>query len=277
MKVCDLSIIIPVFNGKHLIGDCLESVIAQTLQPKEVIVMDSCSTDGTTELVASYSKQHPFIRLVCEKDKGIYDAMNRGLDLASGEWIFFLGCDDRLFSPTVLSSLYELQRGSFSWADFVYGNVLLGNSTECYAGEFSRTRLLVQNICHQAIFTRKKLFAACGNFDTRYKALADWKFNLSVFFRPGVKIAYVPVVISRYSNEGMSRTAEDPFMKEKEAFVGALLSRLPLFERLEVKVHAAALPGDKAMFSKSRWRIFLYSMMLFAKGMRDGYFPKKPL
>ena len=91
-----ISIIIPTYNVESTIGTVLESITAQTFRGYEVVIVDGVSKDGTAEIVARYAAGNPAIRWVQEKDKGIYDAMNKGVGLARGEWLYFLGADDTL-------------------------------------------------------------------------------------------------------------------------------------------------------------------------------------
>ncbi|MFT5184576.1 MAG: glycosyltransferase involved in cell wall biosynthesis, partial [Flavobacteriales bacterium] len=85
-------------------GACLQSIVSQTFEDFEIIVCDGDSLDETAKIIEKYGEQ---IIVSTQKDRGVYDAMNRGLDIATGEWIYFLGADDRLADSKVLSSVFS--------------------------------------------------------------------------------------------------------------------------------------------------------------------------
>lgn len=113
-----VSIIIPTYNSAAGIDLCLRSISSQTFREYEVIIADGLSTDSTVsqveKFIPAFNNQ---IKITSKKDNGIYDAMNKGLEQATGEWIFFLGSDDELHEDTVL---YEI----FNRADLKHHNVL---------------------------------------------------------------------------------------------------------------------------------------------------------
>jgi glycosyltransferase involved in cell wall biosynthesis len=136
------------------------------------------------------------IRIFSDMDKGIYDAMNKGIKLAKGEWVYFLGSDDRFYDETILDkvSLYK------SFSKIIYGNVLISgdagwaNDGQIYDGEFSLPTLIGTNICHQAIFYNKTVFKTCGLFNDRYNVCADWDLNLKL--RASFSYYYIDTIIA---------------------------------------------------------------------------------
>jgi glycosyltransferase involved in cell wall biosynthesis len=122
-----ISIIIPVKNSVQTIKACLESVFNQTFSSLEVLILDAVSTDGTLEEIKNFSKSEDRLRIYSEKDKGTYDAMNKGVQLAKGKWLFFLGSDDQLFDQLVLEKISKVM--SHTKAKVVYGNVLIVGDT----------------------------------------------------------------------------------------------------------------------------------------------------
>ena len=97
-----ISIIIPSFNSISLLPHALESILTQSFNDFEVVIMDNCSTDGTIKLIENYSAVDKRIQFYSEKDYGIYDAMNKGIKNAKGEWLFFMGSDDSFYDQDVL-------------------------------------------------------------------------------------------------------------------------------------------------------------------------------
>ena len=205
-----ISIIIPTFNASKTLSDALESILGQSFTDYEVLIMDGLSSDNTVEQARSF--QDARIRIVSEKDAGIYDAMNKGIQLAHGEWLYFLGCDDKLFDK---ETFQEIAPSLESDCDVVYGNVSFLISGRTYDGKFSRLKLLRSNICHQAIFTRKSVFQRIGVFNTEYKGLADWHFNMRWFNNKAIKFKYVPQIIAYYSEDGYSFSNPDLVFREQ--------------------------------------------------------------
>jgi glycosyltransferase involved in cell wall biosynthesis len=215
-----ISIITPTLNAATTLEACIKSVAHQTYAPKEHLIIDGQSTDGTLGICRKYAAKFPQIKWVSEKDGGIYDAMNKGIDLSSGEWLYFLGSDDLFCSNTILHDIFS--RTELPKYDVIYGNVKWGNTEQLYDGEFSRLKLLQHNICHQAIFTRKTVFDQLGKYDTNYTAWADWVFNLQWYNRKDIPHCYIDLAIARYNLEGYSKHHHDLlFLKNKGDLIAA--------------------------------------------------------
>lgn len=197
------SIIIPSYNSEKVIGKAIESVLSQTFSRFEILILDGCSSDATEMIVQAYDDHR--IKFFSEPDRGIYDAMNKGVKKAIGEWVYFMGSDDTLFSKDTLERMVSF----FDDNEVVYGNVSSSRFGGLYDGEFVGDKILKQNICHQAIFFKKIIFKKVGNFDLKYKAHADWDHNLKWFFSKDVKKQYVNVTIADYADGGFSSNSKD--------------------------------------------------------------------
>jgi glycosyltransferase involved in cell wall biosynthesis len=189
--------------------------LGQSFPNFEIIIVDGLSSDRTVEVAKQNNDSR--ITVFSEKDRGIYDAMNKGIDLALGDWLLFLGSDDQLFDPLVLEDAHgHLIKTK---AEFVYGNIQsIGESTlttegGIYDGEFSLDKLLSNNICHQSIFYSKKLFSKIGYYDIRYSVRADWDLNLRCFARSTVQ--YYDRVLALFSGGGTSSRRTDDFTREE--------------------------------------------------------------
>ena len=99
------SIIIPTFNAGKTLSFCLDSVLIQSFQDFEILIIDAVSSDNTMSIVEEYAAANTAITWISEKDKGIYDAMNKSISLAKGEWLYFLGSDDKLYDAEVLKKI----------------------------------------------------------------------------------------------------------------------------------------------------------------------------
>lgn len=213
-----ISIITPTLNSEKDLEACVLSVAGQTYENKEHLIIDGKSTDNTIDIIKKYAEKYPHLRWISEKDGGIYEAMNKGVDMAGGEWVYFLGSDDVFFDNNVLESLFNNQ--TLNDLDLVYGNVLWGNTGDLYAGKFSTLKLMQKNICHQAIFLKKELFKKIGNFDTKYKALADYVFNIKWFSDESIKYKYIKNIIAKYNPCGHSSSHKDiEFLSDRDSII----------------------------------------------------------
>ncbi|SON63253.1 PGL/p-HBAD biosynthesis glycosyltransferase [Mycobacterium simulans] len=216
------SIIVPTFNVASTLRACLDSVSSQTYSGFEVVLVDGDSTDGTPDIANSYA---PGLdgRLIIHSgpDQGPYDAMNHGVGMANGTWMFFLGADDALYQPDTLARVATFI-GEHEPSDLVYGDVIMRSKSTRYAGAFDVDRLLFeQNICHQAIFYRRKLFETIGPYNLRYRLWADWDFNIRCFSNPALVTRYMDIVVANYNDtSGLSKKEDEEFKKRLPVFIG---------------------------------------------------------
>lgn len=217
MENLTLSIIIPTFNSRGQLKDTLDSIINQTFTNYEVLIIDNCSTDGTLDIIKSYASLNNMIRWISEPDKGIYDAMNKGIKMSKGKWLYFMGSDDRFFQSHILEELSTILTSDI---DLIYGNVIWGNTGIVYDGIFDLEKLIkYKNICQQAVFYNRNLFEKMGLFKNEYKYCADHYFNIQCFIS-GIKINYVDKTIAVYNNEGKSSLfSDDDFQKERTMLI----------------------------------------------------------
>jgi glycosyltransferase involved in cell wall biosynthesis len=210
-----LSVIIATYNAVENLPKTLDSILAQTNKDYEVLVIDGKSTDGTQKLASSYEKQFEGrLTIVSEPDEGIYDAMNKGIDAAKGEWLYFLGAGDYFIDNRVLEYIAANTDG----ADVVYGSIQWGEKDIISHGKFTRTRLVGLNMNHQTIFCRKSVFAKTGKFDTKYKLSADYIFNMAWFNDRSIRKRYLGRVIAVYDNTGQSSVSIDKkFLQDAKA------------------------------------------------------------
>jgi len=208
------SVIVPTLNNAATLLACLNSVVNQTSSDFEVVVIDGCSTDETLEIANSFT---PALgaRLVIHSgpDVNVADANNRGVEMSAGAWLLFLGADDTLYEADTLARVAAFI-DEHEPSDLVYGDVIARSTGSRYAGVFDLDRLLFEaNICHQAIFYRRQLFAGIGPYNLRYGGCADWDFNIRCFSNPALVTRYMDIVVARWDNmTGM--TGSEPMNKE---------------------------------------------------------------
>jgi len=208
-----LSIIIPTYNSERTIERCLESLVCQTFQDFEICVIDAASSDRTIAQVNRFRSRLRNIRIFSELDQGIYDAMNKGIDIAQGDWLYFLGSDDEVFDSQVFSDIFKTPIPEKS--SIVYGNVHIEGDTlwsqgdRIYDGAFDAEKIISKNICHQSIFYRKTLFQKFGKYKLEYPVCADWELNLRFFLRS--EPIYLDRTIAKFYGGGhSSKASNDP-------------------------------------------------------------------
>jgi glycosyltransferase involved in cell wall biosynthesis len=200
-----VSIIIVVLNGAKTLRRAIESVVNQTYDRTELMIIDGGSTDGTQEIIEHYADRTAYF--VSQKDSGIYDAMNHALRKCDGDWCLFLGCDDVLIDCLHLVANHLKDRDAI-----YYGNVIWRSTGQIYDGRFSTFKLVYRNICHQSIFYPKRLFNK--QYDTRYKLLADYKYNIELW-GSGVPFNYLNYIVADYNDRGSAAAGDQEFFVNK--------------------------------------------------------------
>jgi glycosyltransferase involved in cell wall biosynthesis len=202
------SVITPTLNSGPKLEETINSVLSQDKGLFEYIIVDGCSTDETLNIIRKYGKR---IKWISEKDRGVYDAMNKGIGMAKGHYLYFLGAGDHM-RENILEKIEKIIPDEP--LTFVYGNVYLAGGEVIYLGEFDEDKIAKWNICHQAIFYERTIFNVIGTYDLRYSLLADYAFNLKCFADKRIKRIYVDEVIADYEGGGLSTGIDINFMKD---------------------------------------------------------------
>jgi glycosyltransferase involved in cell wall biosynthesis len=208
-----VTIIIPTLQAEKTLQRSVESVLEQQFGDFEILIMDSLSRDRTLAIAGAYAEKDDRLRVISEPDKGIYDAMNKGIEKARGQWILFLGSDDRLNDKDVLA--FFAAQPDLDSVDMVYGNVVSPSYKGVYDGPFSYPKLLGRNMPHQAIFYKKSLFELIGGYTIHYRGHADWEFNIRCFSDDRVRIQYMNRIVAYFGADGISSRHDIPFIKER--------------------------------------------------------------
>lgn len=232
------SIIIPTRNVWGKLEGTLPSVLTQSFADFECIVVDAASIDGTPEQLQAYSSK---LRLQSEPDAGLYDAMNKGIRLARGKYLYFLGAGDRL-RPEALDRMAELCPPS-DRPQLVYGDVNWENVSSTYDGKFNRFKLTQRNICHQAIFYHRAIFGLVGEFNLNYPTCADYEFNLRCFGAAKIVKRHIDFVVADFEDGGQAKSIrDDVFYHDRARLVRQHLGLLPwLYLRRGLFIHPVAL------------------------------------
>ncbi len=214
-----ISVLIPTYNSGDTLSIALQSIADQTYKNVEVVVMDGASNDNTLEIAESFSGKIPGLMIYSGKDSGVYDAMNNAMKNATGDWLFFMGSDDRVYNENVLEKMVGHFENSNS--KVFYGNVeVVGDAGwasdgSIYDGKFDTLKLLNQNICHQAIFyNREFIVNEIGEFSLDYPVISDWDFNLRCWAKSPFE--YVELTVCNFAAGGVSTHGNDvAFAKDR--------------------------------------------------------------
>lgn len=215
-----ISIITVSYNAESTIEETILSVLNQTYPNIEYIIIDGGSLDKTVEIIKKYSDKISYWR--SEPDNGIYDAMNKGLHVAAGEWCLFLGADDIFYSSNVL---FEFSKKINYKEKIYYGDVLMKHKNITYRGEVTSTyQLYEKNICHQAIFYPYNIYKH-KRYDIRYKILADKVYNWDLYRKYPKNFEYLNMTISIFNDTGISSNSiqDIQFNKDKKLLTILLL------------------------------------------------------
>ncbi len=205
MKV---SVITAVYNAKETIADAIESIRGQLHSEIELIVIDGASTDGTKEILNRYkSKLNVFIS---ESDSGIYDALNKGIAIATGDIVGFLHADDLFANKSVISKIAKgFSDASINavYGDLVYVRKSMPEKVIRYwqVGKFTRKKLKYGWMPpHPTFYMRRSAFDQLGRYDTSFRIAADYDFMLRYFGHEEFKSLYIPEVLVKMRIGGAS-------------------------------------------------------------------------
>ncbi len=211
-----ISIITVCYNIKNEIERTCESIISQTSNNYEWIVVDGGSTDGTVDILNKYKdKMSVFIS---EKDNGIYHAMNKGIKKATGEWCIFMNGGDCFASNDIIEKFSQLD-GIYKYADVIYGNTNIVNingnkSIKKYPYPLTKSFFYNGNtINHQATFIKNELFNKYGLYNENYRIVSDWE-KWIIFFINGCNFIKCDYVLSNFYEGGISNVQKNLIIKE---------------------------------------------------------------
>lgn len=222
MKV---SIITATYNSAASVESSLDSVFSQNHADIECIIIDGASTDDTLSIIAAFQKKHTNIKVISEADQGIYDALNKGVKIATGDLIGFVHSDDMLASPYIISELVMVlkkNQASGIYGDLQYVSKLDTSKVIRYwkSGIFSKSLLKKGWMPpHPALFLKKEVYQKYGNFNLNYKIAADYDFMLRVLKDIDFTISYFPKVIVKMRIGGASnKSLKNIIQKIKEDY-----------------------------------------------------------
>ena len=211
-----LSIITINYNNKKGLQKTIDSVITQTFQDFEWIIIDGGSTDGSKELIEQYSQHITY--WVSEPDKGIYHAMNKGIRVAQGEYLNFLNSGDIYYNKVVLYQ-FSLTKNK---ADFICGNTLFSNKETSFIIEspafISSRYILFKSINHQSSFIKTSILKN-KEYNENYKIVSDWEFMYKYIITSNYSYHKLNFVVANYNMDGISSINNSLLIQEKSIVI----------------------------------------------------------
>ena len=202
-----LSIITVNYNDREGLKKTIQSVICQTFTDFEYIIIDGGSTDGSFDVMKQYEEQISY--WVSERDKGIYNAMNKAIDVAKGEYCIFMNAGDTFCASTTLAEVFVLDYNE----DIICGNTVTVEQRKLAPIEITFRYLFSNALCHQSAFIKTSLMAKY-KYDEKYRIVSDRKFFLQALILDNCSYKNVPVDIVNYDITGFS--AENPVQSRLE-------------------------------------------------------------
>lgn len=257
-----LSIISINYNNLSGLEKTIESVFAQGFTDYEYIIIDGGSTDGSKELIEKNGSRFAF--WVSEKDKGIFNAMNKGIQHAKGEYLIFLNSGDYFYAGDVLADVFSGNRTE----DIIYGNVIWqpvaynGN----YPDQLTFEHFINNTIPHQGAFIRRTLFDYVGLYEEQYEVNSDWNFFILAIYKYNCSYIHLNLIISFCNTEGVSLKPES-------------ISKVRNLRRDFIQQHFAAFHADLQLMGEIRKELASvkkskgYRIEAKFKKLRDRYLP----
>ena len=221
--IMKLSIITINYNNLPGLRKTMESVFAQSCQDFEYLVIDGASTDGSAEYVRAHADRLTY--WVSEKDSGIYNAMNKGIRMAKGEYCLFLNSGDCLVDGKVLDRVFAIDFNE----DVVYGFLQFDFGDHLQVGYSPRHVTLMTfvkgTIPHSGnAFIRRDAFERWGLYDESLKIVSDWKWFIQTIIQCDASCRYIDVLLSMFDCSGISSTKQDLMFEERERVLHELVS-----------------------------------------------------
>ena len=211
-KEPEFSIITICHNEARGIAPTCQSIVTQKHANFEWIVVDGASTDGTLEVLEQYRER--ITNFVSERDKGIYDAMNKGIMLSRGKYVIFMNGGDRFSSPDVLNLVSRAPK-----TKLIYGQLELDETDGVLLGQPDKIRreyLLTHMIHHQAAFFHRSLFKNYGLYDTQYRIAGDYDFFSRILANDPVSHHYIARPFAVFDRTGISSSKHHRQLRKRE-------------------------------------------------------------
>jgi hypothetical protein len=227
-----ISIITVVYNGEKVLERTIESILNQSFRDIEYIIIDGSSTDGTIDIIEK--NKNVISQWISEPDGGLYDAMNKGLRIARGEYVIFLNAGDQFYEKTTLSRIFDFQGDS----DIFYGETMMVDETDKEIGlrrlkspEVLSWKSLINGmlVCHQSFIVHREL---APEYNLKYKIAADYAWMLECLKR-SKSIINTHIIISRFLEGGLNKSNILTALKER---FGVMIKHYGLLKTIGIHV-----------------------------------------
>lgn len=225
-----ISVITVCRNAVGTIEKALLSLYEQTYKNIEHIIIDGVSTDGTLEVLSKYKDNIAI--MVSEPDTGIYNAMNEGIKLATGDLVYFLNATDSLYDENVFEKVVD-EFEKYPDLELLWGDVqFIENDEDVRIARFdnikTKSDLIYNNPCHQSIFYKNEIFKKYGGYDEKLHIYADYEFNARMLVQKNVKCKYIKEILSRFELGGVSTSSDEKIkarqLKERKEIYNQIFS-----------------------------------------------------
>ncbi|SHF41371.1 Glycosyltransferase involved in cell wall bisynthesis [Bacteroides luti] len=254
-----LSIITINYNNCNGLKKTIESIVNQTYSDYEYIIIDGGSTDGSVEIIKEYADKIDY--WVSEPDKGIYNAMNKGILKSTGEYCNFMNSGDSYHQTDVLENVLQ-----FCNADIVAGKYIKGNMDYPFGHRFDSITMLdfvKGTIPHPASFIKRSLFED-NLYDENYKVISDWKFFIDVLIFKNCSFRNIEIIVTDFDDSGISSTNTELSIFEREKVLkGILLERIYVDYIRFAKADSPLLELTPILNKTDGFNRFIYSLVAF--------------
>lgn len=220
-NIMKVSIITVTYNSEKTLRGTIESVISQDYKNIEYIIIDGASTDGTVDIVKSYGNK--ISKFLCEEDKGIYDAMNKGIKLATGDVVGLLNSDDFYVTNNVISTVVKqlkTKNVESVFADIVF---VKGDNLNKVVRYYSSAKFNTKKFAygwmpaHPSFFVKRECYEKYGLFKTGYKIASDFELLVRFLSKYKISYCYIPMVFTKMRLGGIStRNLKSNWILNKE-------------------------------------------------------------
>jgi len=242
-----VTIITVCLNSEALIEKTLQSVASQDYPYIEYLIIDGGSTDSTLSILEKYKSK--ISSIISEKDNGIYDAMNKGIALSTGDLIYFLNSGDYLYDDQTIKHVIKKVE-EFPAAEIYTGDIFYydKDGAERLSGNKSGPiDMLARVITHQAILARKVVFEKYGDFDTKYRIYADYDWLLKAVLENHAIVHYLGIPIAYYLKSGLSDRMWKNYLHERRDIVTKYTSKQQMI------CYMLKYPGDGFRYTIHRF------------------------
>ena len=214
MEQAKLSVITINYNNAEGLERTIGSVLCQSYRPIEYIIIDGGSKDASVDIIQK--NKDKITKWISEADAGVYNAMNKGIRMSSGEYLIFLNSGDLFRDQDTLQDFMQ----DCGNEDILYGDVIMrgetGERIKTHPATLSFEFFLYDNLCHQCTLIRRALFETVGLYDEKIKIVSDWAFFVNAICRFNASYKHVPIPISVFYLGGLSSSPENEGLIQRE-------------------------------------------------------------